>query len=216
MIRVQLARITGSLRWSTPTKAARLFMAFARAERSSHYDMLAAARLSPDPARRAEYLLHASDEARHALMFTLRAEQLDHAIAADPHEYIADFEHLFERLGEIGFLAFVHLGEQRGRRQFAVYRDELAKQSDDKGRALFDAVLVDEARHETYTKMLLDRLCGGDEQTQKALRRARRWELWRGWLRLGRVMSGAVFTWSMRLVYVLLLPFALIEKARQK
>ncbi len=215
-MRVLLARVTGALRWSTKEKAARLFMAFARAERSSHYDMLAAARLSPDPERRAAYVRHASDEARHALMFTLRAEQLNHSIAAHPREYTADFEHLFERLGELDFLAFVHLGEQRGRRQFAVYREELASKGDDKSRALFDAILTDEAQHASYTRTFLDRVSGGQVQSQKALRRVRRWELWRAWLRLGRVTSSALFTWSMRGVYLLLLPFALIEKARHK
>lgn len=211
-MRVALVRLTGWLRWRTDRKAARLLMAFARAERSSYYDMMAAARLAPDPQRRAEYLRHANDEARHALMFTLRAEQLDRAVASDPREYTADFEHLFERLGEERFLAFVHVGEARARRQLSILREELALRGDDKSRALFDAVLVDEANHEAYTRDFLGRLT---PRPTRAMRRAKRWELWRTWLRLGRATSAAVFTWTMRALYLLLFPLALIEKRKR-
>lgn len=187
-------------------------MAFARAERSSYYDMIAAARLSTNADRRAAYLRHASDEARHALMFTLRAEQLDRSVASHPREQHADFEHLFERLGELRFAAFVHLGERRGRRQLSIFRDELALRGDDKSRALFDAILVDEARHESYTLEIVTQLAGN---ARKEIRRAVRWELWRSWLRAGRALSGAIFAWSMRVVYVLMFPLALIEKRRR-
>jgi uncharacterized ferritin-like protein (DUF455 family) len=212
VMRIVLARLTARLRWSSDRRAARLLMAFARAERSSHYDMMAAARLAQSAERRAAYLRHASDEARHALMFSLRAEQLDRRVAADPRESTADFEHLFETLGEQRFVAFVHLGERRGQRQLSIIRDELAARGDDKGRALLDAVLEDEARHVAYTREILRELCRGERAARSALRQAQRWELWRGWLRVGRAVSSFVFAWSMRALYVLLLPLALVEK----
>jgi rubrerythrin len=188
-------------------------MAFARAERSSYYDLIAAARLCSDPARRALYLRHASDESRHALMFTLRAEQLAADVAADPHEQHADFEHLFERLGEERFLAFVYAGERRGRAQLSMYRDELARRGDDKSRALLDAVLVDEARHEQYTREQLTQLVG-EPAVPTALRRARGWELARGWLRAGRAVSSLLFGAGMRVLYLSLFPLALVVRAR--
>jgi hypothetical protein len=205
--------MSARLRWSNPRRAAKLFMAFARAERSSYYDLIAAARLCADPARRALYLRHAGDESRHALMFTLRAEQLAADVAADPHEQHADFEHLYERLGEARFLAFVHAGERRGRAQLSIYRDELARRGDDRGRALLDAVLVDEARHEQYTREQLTHLVG-EHAVRAALLRARGWELARGWLRVGRAASSLLFGAGMRVLYLLLFPLALVVRAR--
>ncbi|MCC6810483.1 MAG: hypothetical protein IT381_23830 [Deltaproteobacteria bacterium] len=146
-------------------------------------------------------------------MFTLRAEQLDPEVAADPTQYLADFEHLFESLGEERFVAFVHVGEARGRRQLHIYRDELALRGDDKSRALFDAVVADEAHHEAYTGAILATL---STKPRAAIARARRWELWRAWLRAGRLVSAAVFTWTMRLLYLCLFPLALYEKRRAR
>lgn len=213
MMRVLLARLTARLRWSSPRRAAKLLMAFARAERSSYYDLIAAARLCSEPARRALYLRHACDESRHALMFTLRAEQLAADVAADPHEQHADFEHLFERLGEERFLAFVHAGERRGRAQLAMYRDELARRGDDKSRALLDAVLGDEARHEQYTREQLAQLVG-ERAVGSTLLRAQAWELARGWLRAGSAVSSLLFAAGMRVLYLLLFPLALVVRAR--
>jgi hypothetical protein len=212
--RVLLARLTRRLRWQSPERAARLLLAFARAERSSHYDMLAAAKSCTDPRRRGLYLLHASDEARHATMFALRAQQLAPSalVAGAPR---ADFERLFERLGELGFLAFVHLGELRGRRQLGLYRDELAQLGDDKSRALLDAVLVDEARHEQYTAEELRLVAGSERALSRAMWRARVWQGWRSWRRLGRHASGLAFGLCMQVVYVCLLPLALLERARR-
>jgi hypothetical protein len=212
-MRVLLARLTTRLRWSSPHRAAKLLMAFARAERSSYYDLIAAARLCSNPARRALYLRHACDESRHALMFTLRAEQLAADVAADPHEQHADFEHLYERLGETRFLAFVHTGERRGRAQLSMYRDELARRGDDKSRALLDAVLVDEARHEQYTREQLAQVIG-EHAVTAALVRARGWELARSWLRAGRTASSLLFAAGMGALYLLLLPLALVVRAR--
>jgi hypothetical protein len=212
MIRVWLARATRSLRWRNPRRAAQLFLAFARAERSSHYDLLAAAKSCSDAGRRGRYLLHATDEARHATMFALRAQQLAPALP----EPRADYERLFERLGELEFLAFVHLGELRGRRQLSIYRDELAQLGDDKSRAMLDAVLVDEARHETYTGEQLRLVAGSERAAAQALWRARLWESWRSWRRLGRASAGFIFGACMLVVYLCLWPLALIERRRAK
>jgi rubrerythrin len=212
MIRVWLARATRGLRWRDPQRAARLFMAFARAERSSHYDLLAAAKSCSDANRRGLYLRHASDEARHATMFALRAQQL----APELLEPRADYERLFERLGELGFLAFVHLGELRGRRQLSLYRDELAVLGDERGRALLDAVLVDEARHEAYTGEQLRLVAGSERAAARALQRAKLWESWRSWRRLGRASAGFMFGACMFVVYLCLWPLAAIERRRAK
>lgn len=214
MIRVWLARMTGWLRWSNPRRAARLLYAFARAERSSHYDMLSAANGCRDVARRALYLAHARDEALHAHMFTLRALELQGDDAASLATAHVDFEDLFQQLGELRFLAFVHLGEVRGLRQLTLYRDELQARGDHKSRALFDAVLRDEARHAQYTREQLLHVAGSQRELRSALVRARTWELWRGWRRLGAAFVVPVFGLGMRLLYVCLAPLAWLEQRR--
>ena len=108
-----------------------------------------------------------------------------------------DAEDLFERLGEVGFLAFVHRGEQRGRRQFDSYRDHFAHAGDDRMRALFDAVLVDERRHEQYTGTLLREVAGGERAARRALRAAAAWEAWRSWRRAGRALAGVAYVAAM-------------------
>jgi len=120
-----------------------------------------------------------------------------------------DAEDLFERLGEVGFLAFVHRGEQRGRRQFDSYRDHFARRRDERMRALFDAVLVDERRHEEYTGTLLREVAGGERAARRALRAAAAWEAWRTWRRAGRALAGAVYGAAMSVLYVGLAPLLL-------
>ncbi len=208
-----LARLMRPLRWRSPGSTSRMLLAFARAERSSFYDMMEAANATVDLPRKAQYLAHAVDEARHAKMFTLRALELDPSRAADPALFHSDFEHLFSRLGEARFMAFVHLGERRGRAQMQLFRDELQQlegspRADPKTKALLDAVMKDETQHESYSLALSTTLGG-------SLAGARAWELRRGWLRAGAAVTGFLFTVSMSLLYLLLFPLALIEKNRK-
>lgn len=190
-----------------------MLLAFARAERSSFYDMMEAANATADLPRKAQYLAHAVDEARHAKMFTLRALELDPSRAADPALFQSDFEHLFTRLGEARFMAFVHLGERRGRAQMQLFRDELQQlegstRADPKTKALLDAVMKDETQHERYSLALSTTLGG-------SLAGARAWELKRGWVRAGAAVTGFIFTVLMSVLYLLLFPLAVIEKNRK-
>jgi len=212
-MRLFFARLTRPLRWRNPRATARLLAAFARAERSSYFDMMAAANATPSVSRRAQYLAHALDENRHATMFRRRALELDPALAHAPLHFHADFEHLLERLGEAQFMAFVHLGEKRGCAQIRVYRDELRKLSgtrreDEKTMAIFEAVIADETRHESYSLAFASELGG-------SLNRARAWEAWRGWMRVGSRLSSAIFVLSMSVLYLALLPLALLERGRR-
>ena len=209
-MRLFFARLTRPLRWRSPRSTARLLLAFARAERSSWLDMMEAANETADLARKAQYVAHAVDEARHAKMFTLRALELDPSRAADPSLFHVDFEHLFSTLGEARFIAFVHVGERRGRAQMKLFSDELlalegTPRADPKTRALLEAVMKDEARHESYSLELTHTLGG-------SLTRAQGWELKRRWLRAGAAVTGAVFHAVTSLLYLLLAPVALLEK----
>lgn len=209
-----LARLMRPLRWRSAKSTSRMLLAFARAERSSFYDMMEAANATADLPRKAQYVAHAVDEARHAKMFTLRALELDPSRATDPTLFHSDFEHLFTQLGEARFMAFVHLGERRGRAQMQLFRDELqglegSPRADPKTKALLDAVMKDETQHERYSLALTQTLGG-------SLMGARAWELRRGWLRAGAAVSGLVFTVLMSALYLLLFPLALVEKARPR
>jgi len=209
-LRPLFARVTSGLIWRSPRRAARLLFSFAHAEAGSRIDMITAARLTPSAERRALYLRHALDEGRHAQLFALRSAELRARRGLRPLGFVRpEAEALFERLGERRFLAFVHRGEQRGRRQFEGYREHFARAGDDRMRALFDAILTDERRHEEYTGALLRELCGGARGARRALGGAAAWEAWRTWRRAGRALAGAAYAASMSVLYLLLAPFAL-------
>lgn len=205
--RAALVRLVSPLVWRLPGHAPRKLEAFGRAEEGSRIDLLAAAHATPSAERRARYLRHALDEIRHAAMFARRANELrsERGLpAAGPPR--ADSEALFERLGELGFLAFVHRGERRGRRQFEIYARHFARRGDARTRALFEAILGDEREHERYTRALLVELCGGERAARAQLAKAARWEAWRTWRRAGRALAHAVYAAGMTVVYCAFAP----------
>ena len=109
-------------------------------------------------------------------------------------------------------MAFVHVGERRGRAQMQLFRDELqglegSARADPKTKALLDAVMKDETQHESYSLALTQSLGG-------SLFGARAWELRRSWVRAGAAVTGLIFTVLMSALYLLLFPLALIEKTR--
>ena len=207
-----LARILNPWVWRSPEQTARKLHEFALAEHGSMLDLRLAARATPSPTRAAAYLRHADDEARHMQMFAKRATQLarEHDPSAPQRSVRADCEQLFANLGELDFLAFVHLGESRAIVQFRVYVAYFERQGRARDASLLTTILVDEDRHAAYTKTLLTELAGGQAQATRALRRVRRWELWRRWLRSGRFLAERVYVLTMLLVYALAAPMALV------
>ena len=206
-----LARLVNPIVWRIPGHGARKLHRFSFAEHGSMLDLNAACRLTPSPERSALYLQHMLDEKRHARMFALRANELRTESGGQNLGFPrADFENLFERLGEVRFLAFVHRGERRGRSQFETYKAWFARHGDNKTRAMFDAIVRDEIRHETYTRALLVELAGGEAQARKALARAALWEAWRQWRRLGRAAAEGFYFVLMLAIYAMLAPFSLV------
>jgi hypothetical protein len=182
--RALVARLTNAIVWRSPQRVARMLFSFANAQAASLVDLMIAARLTPSRARRTLYLRHALDEARHARLFTARSEELRGSAPLPPqtisHPYSGD---LYERLGEVRFLALVHRGEQRGRRRFESYRAHFGRRLDHRMSALFDVVLADRRRHERYTGALLREMAGGEREAARALRSAAAWDTWRIWRR---------------------------------
>jgi rubrerythrin len=210
----RLAHLLNPIVWRLPGRPARKLFAFARAERGSMIDLMQAARTTPSPARAAMYLRHAADEARHARLFAQRSAELRRERGAEPlGEVRADTEDLFDRLGEIDFLAFVHRGEQRGRAQFETYHGYFVQRGARADSALFEAILADERRHESYTRELLVELAGGEAAARAALRRMARWEAWRTWRRAGRGLAAWVYAMLMFGLYVLTMPLAVLVRA---
>ncbi len=209
-----LARALNPVVWRTPARAARKLYAFALAEHGSMLDLRLAAASTPSPARAAAYLRHADDEARHTQMFARRAGRLaseaGRPLALGP--VMADSERLFEALGEVGFLAFVHLGEARAIRQFEVYEAWFRAHARDTDAALFATILGDERQHSAYTWQLLCELTGDVHHARKAVRRAQRWELGRQWLRAGRAVAERVYFGLTLVVYGLAAPLAVLVR----
>jgi rubrerythrin len=210
-LRHTLARLVTPLVWRVPGHGARKLYGFARAEQASRIDLLLAAQRTESLPRRALYLRHALDETRHAGMFWRRSTELrleDHRVPFTAP--VADTEDLFERLGERRFLAFVHRGEGRGRAQFELYARHFARRGDPRTESLFAAILIDEQRHESYTRALLVELAGSERAARSELRRAALWEAWRTWRRAGRAISAAIYTLAMTLIYLVTGPIAAI------
>jgi len=209
-----VTRILGAIAGLIPGHNARMLFSFALAEQGSMLDLRAAARLCPSRARRALYLKHALDEERHARMLAQRSAELRRERGQEPLGHPrADIEHLYERLGEIAFVAFVHRGERRGRAQFEVHREAFARRRDDKTRAMFDALVSDERRHEEYTWAVLVEIAGSERRARAALRQAAAWEAWRAWRRAGRAAAQVVYAALMTALYVTLAPLSLLVRA---
>ena len=203
------ARIVNPIVWVLPGHAVHKLEQFALAEHGSLLDMTAAANRCEDPDRAAAYLRHALDEGRHSQMFVRRARELAQEQGRPrPGRVRADTEHLFQTLGEVDFLAFVHRGESTGRQQFESYQQWFRSRGDVRTEQLFKALVHDELRHEAYSLELLTDLVPA-EQVSAAFRKMWMRDLWHGWLRLGRPISHGVYLAGMLLLYPLLWPFAL-------
>ena len=210
-ISATIAKVINPIVWRVPGHAARKLFVFSLAEHGSMLDLKAAARLTTSSERRAAYVRHLLDETRHAQMFALRSAELRRSEGKDSFGFPnADTEGLFENLGEVRFLAFVHRGELRGRRQFETYREHFTRRGDTKTRAMFDAIVRDEVQHETYTWDLLVELTGGPKPARRELHKAAAWEAWRTWRRMGRFLAEKMYFVFMMLIYASLAPFRVL------
>ncbi|MBX3233914.1 MAG: hypothetical protein KIT84_31690 [Labilithrix sp.] len=208
-----LARITAPLAFLTRRRTARRLFAFALAEQESMLELRAAAARCPSPERRALYLRHALDEERHAATFAAHAADIRRSLGLPSWGHPrTGCEGLYERLGEAGFLAFVHRGEERGREQFETYRAHFERRGDAKLRALFHALIGDEKEHERYTRALLVEHAGGEPAARRWLWKMAAWEGFRVWRRAGQTLAQLVYAASMTVLYLTLLPFALLVR----
>ncbi len=212
-MRGAVAKLLNPLVWRIPGHEARKLFRFALAEQGSRIDLHAAARLTVSPERRAAYVRHLLDETRHARIFTRRSAELRAADGRTSFGFPrADTEDLFEHLGEMRFLAFVHRGETKGCEQFEQYCDWFGRHGDQRTRGIFESILKDERRHMSYTRELLVELAGGETAARREIRSAMLWEAWRTWRRAGRFLAEKLYFVAMVGFSILLTPFAVVVR----
>ena len=211
-LRTVLVRLTAPVAFFSRGRTAKQLFVFALAEQESMLELRAAAARCASPERSAMYLRHALDEERHATIFAAHSAEIRRSIGKPPwgHPRTA-CENLHARLGEVGFLAFVHRGEMRGRSQFEVYEKYFERRGDDKLRAMFAALIGDEKGHESYTKDLLVEEAG-PAGASRALAKVVLWEAVRTWRRTGQGLAKWVYAAAMTVLFACLAPFALFVR----
>jgi rubrerythrin len=209
-----LVRAAAPLVWRSEARIARKLEGFAATEAGSALDMLKAAELTTDPRLCRLFFRHAMDEARHALLFREAARRIDPEARISTYQLIhAQRQNLFQKLGLVDFLAFVHLAERRGEAQFRALQRHFAAREDLS--SLFARIAKDEQFHVAYSARLLRELqrAGRAKEVARALRRVQWTRLRDGWLRAGRILGDAVARVLLSLVYLVALPmFALAQK----
>jgi len=205
--------------WRLPGWPAKLLTGFSQAERGSCIDMLAAVEETERRELRLKYFRHAMDESRHAGVFQGRAraqggQSRVQAVTADAgylaRHGIVGGESLFSRLGEEGFLAFVHVAEADAVEQFHVYLDRSLP--DPETREALGVILKDERFHVAYSRAALEARTDPAELA-RAFRRARLDRVRQAWLRGSRRVGHTVTTvWLVLLYAVMVAPFALVAR----
>lgn len=218
-----LVRAATPLVYRDAARTAEKLRDFAATEAGSALDMLRAAELCDDPALRRLFLRHGLDEARHAHLFAQEADRLE-AIAPSTRSNArrrsgayrsvhAVRQDLFERLGLLAFVVFVHQAERRGQAHFAALLQHF--EGDARLASLFAGIERDERFHVAYTGKLLERW--RQEGRGRELWRAR-WKIrtqgsWAQWRRLGRQLGDHAARLFLAVLYATLVPpFALLQQ----
>lgn len=208
--------------WADPHRRAQKLLLFAETEADGGRDLARASELTHDGLLRRLYLRHALDEQRHAEMFRVRGKELLRSLEGSGDRAQANWLTPGERglddlkvEGETDdtLLAFLHLSERAAAERFAVYSDVL--RADPPTRAVFEAILKDEAFHMNYTYAQLRRVSPKKHGARLWLARLSR--LWKGYLRISAAVAGLFGAILLTVQYFVLLPiFALLAKRAAK
>lgn len=207
-----LVRVTAPVAWRTRRRIATKLMGFAATELGSSLDMIRASERTADPRLRRLFYRHGLDEARHAQRFREAAQRVYPGAAEllRPHERLhALRQDLHERLGELDFIAFVHISESHARRQFEALEAHFARRPETAALAdLFRDIGRDEQQHSAYSGRLLDerRAAGQARDVDRALRRVRLRGAWAGWRRAGRRIGDLLVRLLLTLLFVGVVP----------
>ncbi len=223
--------------WEDPQRKYRTLLSFSETEEDGGKDLVRAARRVADPELRTHLERHAADEIRHAAIFRERAASFaaEHGLAAgtgdspdrpydlsgarpglelDAHGFFN--AGLVDELGELEYVAMLHVAERKAAELFTTYRDLNADDPDT--REVFESILRDEKYHVAYTGTFLDRWRreGRGPEVDKALGEAKDSRMWSAWKRLGmRSAAGFAHVVLFVLYWTLLLPFGLFARLRE-
>jgi len=233
-----LSRWRDRAAWSDPHRKVLTLESFSKTEEDGGRDLLAAARRVSDPDLRGHIERHAADEMRHAELFRERARATRAELhLADPDSDRPDRPYdlsrgrrgleqdahgffnagLYDELGEVEYVAMLHVAESRAEQLFAHHR---ALVSDDPAcAAMFEEILKDEKYHMAYTKRFLERWerQGRAGEVKRALRAARSSRALDAWKRLGVRSAagfGRVVLWVSYWTFVV--PFGLATRNRER
>jgi rubrerythrin len=222
--------------WGDPLRKQRTLLSFASTEEDGGRDLARAARLVREPELRAHLERHSRDEARHAELFRRRAAEVarEHGLAVggeDAHGRNQDLSSArggielevhgalgagrLDQLGELEYVAMLHVAETKAARLFAAYRDWNAR--DPATRAVFEEILKDEKYHVAYTGKFLDRWRqqGRRAEVERALGAVAGSRLIGAWKRLGLRSAGGFSLVVLQVLYwTLLAPFGLLARSR--
>ena len=221
--------------WQDPVRRFQTLLSFAETEEDGGRDLVAAARRISDPELREHILRHAKDEARHAELFRRRAAQLREeaggALERGGSDKAYDLTRgrdedvnahgffdsgLCDELGEVAYVAMLHVAEERAAELFEFHRS--LNEHDPATRAVFEEILKDEKYHVAYTGRFLDkwRKAGLGKEVDEGLDAARTSRLWGGWKRMGLRMGATLSKVVLRVLYwTVLLPFGFIASRSQ-
>jgi hypothetical protein len=224
--------------WSDPLRKVRTLESFGSTEDDGGRDLLAAARRVTDPELLHHIVRHAKEEMLHGELFRARAAELraESQSAGAVREDFSDMSTsmlrargdvevdghgfydggLFDSLGEVAYVAMVHVVEKRALETFELHQRCIA--DDPATAALFERVAKDEKYHISYTGKILERWRkeGRAREVAAALKEAKRSNFLGAWKRLG-LRSGSGFGKVMLFVlyWTLLAPVGLLSRGRK-
>lgn len=223
--------------WSDPERKLKTLESFARTEADGGRDIVAARGIVHDAELKGHLERHAADELRHAELFHRRAAELRAQGVASTREEASDKAYdlslsrgklaaatdghgflkyaLADELGEVGYVAMLHVAEKRAAKLFRDHARYLA--DDPETRAIFASILKDEHYHVAYTGTLLKKWKkeGRGLEVKRALSLARGSRFFGAWKRLGARSGAALSRGILFLMYfTVLAPFGLIARGR--
>lgn len=223
--------------WADPARKARTLESFSQTEANGGLDIAAAAERVTRPDLKQHLVRHAQDEVRHADLFRQRAAELYAAGVGDLHDEghsdraanldtsseggFGDHGFLhgsrIDDVGELVYVAELHVVEKEAERLFALHRDLNAADDPETAR-IFGEILKDEKYHVSWTGTILEkyRKDGRAKEVKEALDDAKGERFLSAWKRLGVRSAGTFGRATMWIFYyTLLLPFALMARTQQ-
>lgn len=230
-------RLRSRATWADPARKLATLESFARTEEDGGRDIATAARRVGDDELRGHLARHAKDELKHADLFRRRASELRGAGVAeaeseakgaraydltrgrptsevDAHGFFK--VGLLDELGEVPYVAMLHVAERKAADLFAMHRD--LTRGDPATCALFEEILRDEHYHVAWTAAMLKRWReqGRESEVKGALKAAQTSRFMGGWKRLGARSAAGFGRTVMMIVYLTLLaPFGLLARRRR-